>query len=107
MRDADGTLGIIFSLTLVPIVLLMSATIDYSSNNAMRQRVQDALDAAVLAGASSSNPTTTSSQRISTAQQTFNSSIGPDARFVTGVSFTVDATTAKVTGNATTERTSL
>ncbi|MCC0005216.1 MAG: Tad domain-containing protein [Methylobacteriaceae bacterium] len=39
------------SLTLVPIVLLMSATIDYSSNNAMRQRVQDALDAAVLAGA--------------------------------------------------------
>ena len=107
VRDADGTLGIIFSLTLVPIVLLMSATIDYSSNSAMSQRVQDALDAAVLAGAASSNPTTTSSERIATAQQTFNSSIGPDARFVTGVSFTVDATTAKVTGNATTERTSL
>ena len=107
VRDADGTLGIIFSLTLVPIVLLMSATIDYSSNSAMSQRVQDALDAAVLAGAASSNPTTTSSERIATAQQTFNSSIGRDDRFVTGVSFTVDATTAKVTGNATTERTSL
>ena len=106
-RAESGMIGILFSLTLVPIVLLMSATIDYSSNNAMRQRVQDALDAAVLAGASSSNPTTTSDQRISAARQVFNSAIGPDARFVTSTSFTVDAVTAKVTGNATTERTSM
>lgn len=106
-RADEGAVAIIFSLTLLPIVLLMALTIDYSSNNAMRQRVQDALDTAVLAGAASSNPQTTAAQRIATAQQTFVSAVGADQPFVSNVSFSVDATTSKVSGAAVTQRKSL
>ncbi len=106
-RDERGAIALIFSLTLLPIVLFMALSIDYGANNAMRQRVQDALDAAVLAGASSSSPSTTAAQRISVAQQTFASAVGSDQPFVSGVTFSVDATTSKVTGAANTQRKSL
>lgn len=106
-RAEDGMIAMIFALTLLPIVLLMSLTVDYSSSNAMQQRVQDALDSAVLAGAASSNPSTTASQRVAAAQKTFDSAIGADRSFVTSVDFSVDATTAKVSGVASVERPSL
>ena len=106
-RAERGTVGVLFAVTVAPIMLLMSATIDYSSNNAMRQRVQDALDSAVLAGAQSSNPTTTSAERITVAEKVFDSAIGMDKQFITDRHFIVDETTRKVVGSATTERSSV
>ena len=68
-RNDSGAIALVFSLTLLPIVLFMALSVDYGAKNAMRQRVQDALDSAVLAGAASSSPSTTATQRIATAQQ--------------------------------------
>lgn len=106
-RNESGAIALVFSLTLLPIVLFMALSVDYGANNAMRQRVQDALDSAVLAGAASSSPSTTAAQRIATAQQTFASAIGADLPFVSGVTFSVDPATSKVSGAASTERKSL
>lgn len=107
LRADDGAAAALFALTLLPIVLMMALSIDYSSNNAMRQRVQDALDGAVLAGAASSNPQTTAAQRIAVARRSFASAVGADQPFVSGVSFSVDPTTSKVSGVATTQRSSI
>lgn len=106
-QDDEGAIAILFSLTLLPIVLLMALTIDYGANTALRQRVQDALDAAVLAGASSSNPSTTTDQRIETAQKAFAGAVGADKHSISSVSFAVDQATSKVSGVATTARRSI
>lgn len=106
-RDQRGAIAILFSLTLLPIVLLMALTIDYGANTALRQRVQDALDAAVLAGASSSSASTTASQRIETAQKAFAGAVGADKQSIASVSFAVDEATSKVSGVAVTERRSI
>jgi len=106
-REEGGVVAILFSLTLLPIALLMALTIDYGANNAMRQRVQDALDGAVLAGAASSSASTTSAQRIAAAQQAFASAVRADRASISGVSFSVDTASSKVSGVATTQRASI
>lgn len=98
--DERGVVGVLFALTLLPIVLLTAMTIDYNSGVALKARVQDALDSAVLAGANSSNPSTTAAQRVAAAQQMFNSTIGKDRGSVARVDFAIDATTSKVTATA-------
>lgn len=103
-RCEDGVVGMLFALTLLPIFLLVAMTVDYGANVTLNRRVQDALDSAVLAGANSSNPTTTADQRIAAAQAKFDAAIKADRSVVTNVSFAVDPTTSKVSGVVVTER---
>lgn len=102
--DTTGVVGVLFALTLLPIFILMAMTIDYNSNVALKARVQDALDAAVLAGSSSSDPSTSAAARIDAARSTFQSTIGADSGIIASTSFVVDPDTAKVTATATTLR---
>ena len=102
--DRLGSVGFIFAMSVLPIMTMLALAIDYGANTSLQVRVQSALDVAVLAGANSSNPSTTSEQRIATATAAFNSAIGPDAGLITRVAFAVDPTTAEVTGNATATR---
>ena len=99
-----GSVVQIFAMSVVPMMTLLALSVDYGANTALQVRLQSAMDIAVLAGANSSNPSTTSAQRIATATAAFNSAIGSDSGLVTNVSFSVNSTTAEVTGTATATR---
>jgi len=48
LRNASGNVAIIFALTLLPILLAVGAAVDYGHGNAVRVRIQAALDATGL-----------------------------------------------------------
>src|SRR6185503_1891547 len=50
-RDTDGSLLPVFALSMVPMMGMVGAAIDYSRANDIRSGLQAALDAAVIAGA--------------------------------------------------------
>ena len=103
-QSRSGNVATIFAVSLLPTVLLISAGMDYSANVSLQVRLQDAIDAGVLAGANSSNPSTTADQRVAAAKTAFNSMIATSAANVTSVTFSVDPTTTQVSGTATVSR---
>ncbi|MCV6577082.1 MAG: pilus assembly protein TadG-related protein, partial [Cohaesibacter sp.] len=48
-RNDDGAVAIIFALSIMPLIMLGGAAIDYARASNQQQQVQDAVDAAVLA----------------------------------------------------------
>src|SRR4051812_44689978 len=50
-RDREGSVVSTFALSLIPVVGLVGAAVDYSSANNARTNLQVALDAALIAGA--------------------------------------------------------
>ncbi|MCV6600683.1 MAG: pilus assembly protein TadG-related protein, partial [Cohaesibacter sp.] len=48
-RNEEGTVAIIFALSIMPLIMLGGAAIDYARASNQQQQVQDAVDAAVLA----------------------------------------------------------
>ncbi|HTO62159.1 MAG TPA: TadE/TadG family type IV pilus assembly protein [Bradyrhizobium sp.] len=66
-RAREGNLAVIFSLAAIPIIGAMGAAVDFSTANDVKTQLQNALDAAVLAGA-----TQTSAKQVSIATAVFN-----------------------------------
>ncbi|SNZ18945.1 TadE/TadG family type IV pilus assembly protein [Cohaesibacter gelatinilyticus] len=48
-QEEQGAVAIIFALSLLPLIVLAGAAVDYSRTSSDRQQLQDAIDAAVLA----------------------------------------------------------
>lgn len=68
--DNAGGVGLLFSLSLLPMLGITGAALDYSRATSARAALQSAADAAALAGASA--PT---GQKLSVAQTVFNSNL--------------------------------
>ena len=88
IRDSEGSLVSIFALSLVPIVGLVGAAVDYSTANNARTRLQAGLDAALLAGAKDG-----STSWADTALNTFNSNV--KAGVATGITPTFQLTSTR------------
>src|SRR3954467_11972656 len=71
-RNAEGSVVSTFALSLVPVVGLVGAAVDYSAASNARMSLQVSLDAALLAGAKDG---TTS--WADTALNTFNANLNP------------------------------
>src|SRR3954451_3288334 len=94
-RDSDGSVVSTFALSLVPLVGLVGAAVDYSAASNARTSLQVSLDAALLAGAKDG---TTS--WADTALNTFNANLNPKA--ATNVHPTFQLTSARAyTGTVT------
>lgn len=71
-RDSEGSVVSTFALSLVPMVGLVGAAVDYSAANNARTSLQVSLDAALLAGAKDGTTSWTD-----TALNTFNANLNP------------------------------
>jgi Flp pilus assembly protein TadG len=65
-RARDGNLAVIFALAAIPVIGAVGAAVDLSKANDVKTQLQNALDAAVLAGV-----TQTSAKQVSTATAVF------------------------------------
>jgi Flp pilus assembly protein TadG len=66
-RANQGNIAVIFTIAAIPLIGAVGTAVDYSKANDVKSRLQSALDAAVLAGA-----TQPSAQQISTASAVFS-----------------------------------
>ena len=74
LTDARGGVSVIFAFAVIPLIVAMGTAVDFSIASQIEGEIQDALDAAVLAGAATS--ATYGEDRLIEAQHTF------DANFV-------------------------
>ncbi len=89
-RDRRGTIAPVFALSLIPVVGLIGAAVDYTRANNIKVALQGALDATTLAMASSAS-TSTPEVLKSTAITYFNALFQKPG--TTGVTVTVNFTT--------------
>ena len=96
-----GSTGVIFAVSLVPILLAAGAAIDFSNFYATRNHVQAALDAGSMAGATAAGKT--DSEHVKIANDTFKANMSATdlANPNIKVKFTPNAKT--IVGSATTE----
>jgi Flp pilus assembly protein TadG len=87
-RNSKGSVVSTFALSMVPIVGLVGAAVDYSAANNARTSLQISLDAALIAGAKDG-----SANWATTAQNTFNANL--NAKGATGVSATFQLTSTR------------
>ncbi len=73
-EDRRGGVAIIFALTLVPILGMTGAAVDYANATASRARIGQAADAAALAAAKMTNAT--QAERARVARQVFDANVG-------------------------------
>jgi Flp pilus assembly protein TadG len=66
-RANDGNISVYFALAAIPIIGAIGGAVDFSKANDVKARLQNSLDAAVLAGV-----TQASAQQVSTATAVFN-----------------------------------
>lgn len=96
--DRKGTTAAIFALTVVPLIGMIAAAMDYSDYLKTTSQIQSQVDAAVLAASSASNSGLTRDQA---ATKFFDATPKPNGVTVLSRSFTYDADTGKVSGSAT------
>lgn len=90
-RSEDGNVAILFALTLVPVIGLVGAAIDYSRANAIRTSMQAAADSVALAV--SRTAASDSSDKIqASADRQFRAQITNPAATITGVTATYSKT---------------
>jgi Flp pilus assembly protein TadG len=92
-RSQSGVVGVTFGLILIPMLLLLGVTIDYSRATRAKSQLQDALDSAVIAGASAS------SNNIAAAQRVFSSNTPNDGRWG-NINISFNTSGAGITGTA-------
>src|SRR5207302_9033225 len=85
----DGAVAAIFGLTLISIVGMIGAAIDYSRTNQVQAKLQGSLDAALLAGARDG-----SENWVNTALNTFNANAQVQGATVRTPTFQLDANRA-------------
>ena len=88
-RDSEGSVASIFALSLVPLVGLVGAAVDYSAANRARTSLQAGLDAALLAGAKDG-----STSWAATALNTFNNNVKANAATAINPVFQLTSTRA-------------
>ena len=93
-RNEDGSVGIIFALSLVPAVMIVGGAIDFSQANKVRDKLQNAADAAVLSAASMPSSAVVS-ERINAATSSFTA----NTTGITGATLTVVVNGSTVTLN--------
>jgi Flp pilus assembly protein TadG len=94
-QDREGSVAATFALSLVPLVGLVGAAVDYSSANNARTNLQVALDAALIAGAKDGTADWTTA-----ALNSFNANL--NAKLATNVSPTFQLTSSRAyTGRVT------
>lgn len=71
--DRSGNVAVVFALSLLPVMGLLGAAVDYSMLNDQRSKMQSALDAAVLAGALESGD----GAKVSRASSNFTANYNP------------------------------
>jgi Flp pilus assembly protein TadG len=81
---SDGSMLPLFALSLVPLVALVGAAVDYSRANSVRTGLQGALDSALLAGARDG-----STKWANVALNFFNSNVQPKGSSVSSPTFTL------------------
>jgi Flp pilus assembly protein TadG len=92
-RAESGVVGVTFGLMLVPMLLMVGVTVDYTRATKAKSQLQEALDSAVVAGA------TASSNNLSAAQSVFNSNKPASPQWSNvNVSFNISST--GITGTA-------
>src|SRR5215831_503471 len=82
---SEASLVPIFAVALVPIVALVGTAVDYSRANNIRSQMQNALDAAVLAGARDDTASWTQA-----AQNVFNATFQPTGISAASPSFVLN-----------------
>jgi Flp pilus assembly protein TadG len=87
-RDREGSVAATFALSLVPLVGLVGAAVDYSSANNARTSLQGALDAALIAGAKDGT-----ADWATAALNAFNANL--NAKLATNVSPTFQLTSSR------------
>jgi Flp pilus assembly protein TadG len=80
----DGSVLPMFALSLVPIVAMVGAAVDYSRSNGLRSQLQATLDSALLAGARDG-----STNWANVAANFFNANVQPRDSSVSSPSFTL------------------
>ena len=93
VAPVGGTVAPIFALTLIPMVGLAGAAIDYSRANGIAAKLQGALDAAVIAGARDGSTTW-----ANTALNSFNANAQGVGASIASPSFAIDANRAYTGG---------
>lgn len=91
--DCSGTVGIIFGLTFLPVMLLAGAGVDFSRVAQMRSNLQKATDAAALRVASKLTTQTTDAQALAQMQVALQSQPGMSSAQVTAASIAADKQT--------------
>lgn len=97
LSGKGGNVGPIFALMVFPMVAMIGAAIDFSRALTAQVSLQQATDAAVVAGARI--PATANQNRTAAAESMFN--VAVQERGLANVTKTVQATNAKVNVNAT------
>ena len=72
--DDRATFSVVFAVTLAPLAMALAMAIDFSSVSRVRQTLQSAADAAVLAA---SRLNDADDSRVATALRIFNSQLSP------------------------------
>lgn len=83
VRDRQGGVAIMFALTLVPILAMTGAAVDYANATSARARIGQAADSAALAAAKLTNATPAERARV--ARQVFDANVG--SADVRGINF--------------------
>ncbi len=96
-NDCRGGVALIFGLSLVPLIGITGAAVDYSNATATRARLAQASDAAALAAAKATNLSKTDRDKL--ARKVFDSNLGNAS--VEGVTFKIVDITSGVRVEAT------
>jgi Flp pilus assembly protein TadG len=100
--------AIIFAISLIPVVLVAGAAVDYSNANRQRSRVQVALDAAVLAGVTAARDSLTAGNSQATAfaaaqakaQSVFSANLGSSPAATASISVSQNGIYVSGSGSA-------
>jgi Flp pilus assembly protein TadG len=96
-RDKKGNVAMLFALALVPMAGFVGLSVDYSRKLAATERLQSAIDAATLSGASLPSETPDSEVKAKVEQALDETS---DNRILNSLSLDVEVDSASVTVNA-------
>ncbi|MFO1147361.1 MAG: TadE/TadG family type IV pilus assembly protein [Alsobacter sp.] len=96
MRDSRGSFAPLFAVLAIPIAMAIAIGIDYNNTVRLRQKLQNAVDTAVLAAARLNDADDT---RLAAAQRYFDAQVDTDLKAqIVDAQFTMDSKATNITG---------